>query len=87
MIAKSWGGKITKAAENQCFAPVDTTNLDSVARCQSLNVDSLKGMSSAIEQYQLFFNEKSQKAIDKKYGTVKFFNDAILQERLDDMHE
>lgn len=48
-LAIDWGGEIKERAEGMCFAPVDSTALADIARCQSLNFDTINAMESAIK--------------------------------------
>lgn len=41
-MAIEWGGKIKEKALEKCYAPIDSSEIRDVARCQSLDFKTIK---------------------------------------------
>ena len=85
-MAIEWGGQIKEKAEAKCYAPVDSSDLTDIARCQSLKYDTIKkDQQKAIKMLKIKFQQESQLAVDNKFGIIKFWNDAILEETIESL--
>ena len=57
-MAIEWGGDIKTKAEEKCYAPVDSSELTDIARCQSLKYDTIKrDQKKAIEMLKKKFQQ------------------------------
>lgn len=82
-IARDWGGKIETEANKQCTAPVESTYLEDISRCQALQEKVIKDTPGVLDRFKNQFFEFSQESIDKRYGFIKWWDDSIFREYVD----